>query len=59
MKESSLFVTSVNMQQRQEAILQNTKRSSLMGSHLIVTSVIISHLGGVCLLGMLRLYIKE
>ena len=29
------------------------------GSHFIVTSVLISHLVGVCLLGMLSLYIKE
>ena len=28
-------------------------------THLIVTSVIISHLVGVCLLGMLILYMKE
>ena len=35
------------------------KRHSMMGCYLIVTSSIISHLGGVCLLGTLRLYIID
>ena len=38
---------------------EHKKVQDLMGSHLIVTSVIISHLVGVCLLGMLSLYMKE
>ena len=54
MKESSLSVPSVEATTRSNITEQ--KNHSMMRLHLIVTSVIISHLGGVCLLGMLRLY---